>query len=67
MDKSNEITAIPALLDELELAGSTVSIDAMGCQHGLEHVIHQRAQVVVEGFHGLGPRSETWIGKFQNF
>ena len=33
MDKSNEITAIPALLDELELQGSTVSIDAMGCQH----------------------------------
>ena len=33
MDKSNEITAIPQLLDELELKGSTISIDAMGCQH----------------------------------
>lgn len=32
-DKSNEITAIPGLLAELELAGSTVSIDAMGCQY----------------------------------
>ena len=31
-DKSNEITAIPELLDKLEISGSTVSIDAMGCQ-----------------------------------
>jgi predicted transposase YbfD/YdcC len=31
-DKSNELTAIPKLLDELDLAGSTVSIDAIGCQ-----------------------------------
>jgi predicted transposase YbfD/YdcC len=35
-DKSNEITAIPLLLEELAasgaLAGSLVSIDAMGCQ-----------------------------------
>ena len=28
--KSNEITAIPLLLDLLELKGITVSIDAMG-------------------------------------
>jgi predicted transposase YbfD/YdcC len=31
-DKSNEITAIPLLIKSLELAGSTVSIDAIGCQ-----------------------------------
>ena len=31
--KSNEITAIPALLQLLELKGAIVSIDAMGCQH----------------------------------
>ncbi len=30
--KSNEITAIPALLQLLELKGALVSIDAMGCQ-----------------------------------
>jgi predicted transposase YbfD/YdcC len=30
--KSNEITAIPKLLAMLELAGATVTIDAMGCQ-----------------------------------
>jgi len=31
-EKSNEITAIPALLRELEVAGCIVTIDAMGCQ-----------------------------------
>jgi predicted transposase YbfD/YdcC len=30
--KSNEITAIPKLLEILELSGSLVTIDAMGCQ-----------------------------------
>ena len=30
--KSNEITAIPKLLEVLELAGAMVTIDAMGCQ-----------------------------------
>jgi predicted transposase YbfD/YdcC len=31
-EKSNEITAIPLLLDMLDLKGALVSIDAMGCQ-----------------------------------
>jgi len=31
-DKSNEITAIPELLDMLDLTGAVVTIDAMGCQ-----------------------------------
>lgn len=31
-DKSNEITAIPKLLDLLALKGCTITIDAMGCQ-----------------------------------
>ena len=31
-DKSNEITAIPKLLERLELKESTATIDAMGCQ-----------------------------------
>ncbi len=31
-DKSNEITAIPLLLDLLNLKGATVTVDAMGCQ-----------------------------------
>ena len=31
-EKSNEITAIPKLLELLDLKGAMVSIDAMGCQ-----------------------------------
>ncbi len=31
-DKSNEITAIPLLLDLLALEGATITMDAMGCQ-----------------------------------
>jgi len=31
-EKSNEITAIPQLIDLLDLEHTTVSIDAMGCQ-----------------------------------
>jgi predicted transposase YbfD/YdcC len=31
-DKSNEITAIPKLLELIEISGALVSIDAMGCQ-----------------------------------
>lgn len=31
-EKSNEITAIPELLDKLDLNGATVTIDAAGCQ-----------------------------------
>ena len=31
-EKSNEITAIPQLLDLLEISGCIVTIDAMGCQ-----------------------------------
>jgi len=30
--KSNEITAIPELLELLDLDGAVVTIDAMGCQ-----------------------------------
>ena len=31
-EKSNEITAIPELLDQLDVSGSIVTIDAAGCQ-----------------------------------
>jgi predicted transposase YbfD/YdcC len=37
--KSNEITAIPKLLEVLCLRGSTVTIDAMGCQKGIAKAI----------------------------
>lgn len=33
--KSNEITAVPELIDRLDLEGHTVSLDAMGCQKNI--------------------------------
>jgi predicted transposase YbfD/YdcC len=41
-DKSNEITAIPLLLELLDLKGAWVTLDAMGCQKEI-------ARQVVEG------------------
>jgi predicted transposase YbfD/YdcC len=38
-DKSNEITAIPELLNILDLQGCTVTIDAMGCQTEIAQAI----------------------------
>lgn len=37
--KSNEITAIPALLDLLSIEGAVVTIDAMGCQREIARKI----------------------------
>jgi predicted transposase YbfD/YdcC len=37
--KSNEITAIPQLLDLLDVSGALVSIDAIGCQKGIAQQI----------------------------
>jgi predicted transposase YbfD/YdcC len=38
-DKSNEITAIPKLLEMLEISGCLVTIDAMGCQREIAQQI----------------------------
>lgn len=39
--KSNEITAIPELLDMMDLEGTVVTIDAMGCQKSIAKKIVQ--------------------------
>lgn len=41
-DKSNEITAIPELLDVLDLEGAIVTLDAMGCQRAIAAKILER-------------------------
>lgn len=47
-EKSNEITAIPELLQVLDLAGAVVSIDAMGCQTAIAaHIIAQQGDYVL--------------------
>lgn len=40
--KTSAITAIPELLDALELAGCIVTIDAMGCQKDIASKIIER-------------------------
>jgi predicted transposase YbfD/YdcC len=46
-DKSNEITAIPLLLEQLDIAKCTVTIDAMGCQKKIaEAIIEQQGDYV---------------------
>jgi predicted transposase YbfD/YdcC len=46
--KSNEITAIPVLLEQLALSGCIVSIDAMGTQSAIaEQIIQQQADYIL--------------------
>lgn len=47
-EKSNEITAIPALLDLLEVKGCIITIDAMGCQTEIAaKIIEKKADYVL--------------------
>ena len=47
-EKSNEITAIPELLDLLELKGAIVTIDAMGCQRKIvEKIVEKGADYAI--------------------
>jgi predicted transposase YbfD/YdcC len=47
-EKSNEITAIPKLLSALELNGTIVTIDAMGCQKGIaQQIIDKQADYIL--------------------
>ena len=47
-EKSNEITAIPKLLELITVKGCTVTIDAMGCQQEIAHkIIEQQADYIL--------------------
>jgi predicted transposase YbfD/YdcC len=51
-EKSNEITAIPTLLEMLELKGCIVTIDAMGCQKDIAKQISEAEADYVFGLKG---------------
>jgi predicted transposase YbfD/YdcC len=51
-DKSNEITAIPKLLEVLEIAGCIVTTDAMGCQKAIGAKIIDKGADYVFGLKG---------------
>ncbi len=70
--KSNEITAIPLLLQRLELKGALVTIDAMGCQTKIADLSRKRergrssqsppraASAVRTACRGRAARPPTW-------
>jgi predicted transposase YbfD/YdcC len=74
-EKSNEITAIPELLDVLALKGSLVTIDAMGCQRNIASKIIEKEAgylLAVKGSQGcleadaertvrLGKPASEWV------
>jgi predicted transposase YbfD/YdcC len=46
--KSNEITAIPAMLDLLEISGCIITLDAMGCQKKVvEKIIDKEGDYII--------------------
>ena len=51
-EKSNEITAIPTLLELLDLQGCIVTIDAMGCQRAIAEQIRAQGGDYVLGLKG---------------
>lgn len=67
-EKSNEITAIPLLLEALDLAGCIVTIDAMGCQTDIaEQIIDQGGDYVLSLKGNQGHLQEDVIEMFTYF
>jgi len=47
-EKSNEITAIPLLLEQIAIAGCIITIDAMGCQYEIaDKIVQKEADYVI--------------------
>ncbi|SEH08157.1 Transposase DDE domain protein [Candidatus Venteria ishoeyi] len=47
-EKSNEITAIPKLLQKLDITGAVITMDAMGCQTAVvQKIIEQKADYML--------------------
>lgn len=63
-DQSNEITAIPKLLQLLELSGCLVTIDAMGCQTEIAAAIVEREADYVLAVKGNQPTLHEGIQDF---
>jgi len=67
-EKSNEITAIPLLLDTLALAGCIVTIDAMGCQKKIaQTIVDQQADYVLSLKGNNGNLYEDTVVMFDYF
>jgi predicted transposase YbfD/YdcC len=63
-DKSNEITAIPALLARLELAGALVTIDAVGTQRAIAETIQAGGGDYLLALKGNRPLTHAEVAGF---
>jgi predicted transposase YbfD/YdcC len=67
-EKSNEISAIPELLDVLDVEGCVVTIDAMGCQTEIaEKIISQQADYMLAVKGNQGTLAEDIADVFAGF
>jgi hypothetical protein len=65
-DKSNEITAIPKLLAALDLSGTVVTIDAVGCQRSIaEKIVAGNADYILAVKENQGHLLEEIEDSFQ--
>lgn len=66
-EKSNEITAVPALLDMLDVKGCVVTADAMGCQVDIAEKIKEKGGDYVLALKGnQGEIHEAVVDHFAN-
>ena len=66
-EKSNEITAIPKLLTQLDIAGAVITIDAMGCQTKIaKQIIEQKANYVLSLKGNQGELHEDVVTYFES-
>lgn len=63
-EKSNEITAIPELLELLTLKGCIITIDAMGCQREIAETIHGKEADYVLALKGNQPELHQAVVDF---
>ncbi len=63
-EKSNEIIAIPWLLDLIDIAGCTVTIDAMGCQTKIAEAIVKKKAGYVLALKGNQPNLQENVAGF---
>jgi predicted transposase YbfD/YdcC len=63
-EKSNEITAIPRLLELLDLRGATVTVDAMGCQREIAKQLIERGADYVMGLKGNQGTAHKEVERF---
>jgi predicted transposase YbfD/YdcC len=65
-EKSNEITAVPELIKVLDLAGATVTLDAMGCQKAIAQALVDKGADYVFGLKGNQGTLHEQVKQFFN-